>query len=402
MRTIEEAAAEHANNSLKASSRNVQCSAVNTFNAFAWAYRTERPVMWMAPSGLLDTPAFVHNEITLCLFATYMLLINLSSDTTSAYLSLVRTHFKTQMMCPLTLKEWEIRLPMLLRGIKRMHSRVRKGRLGLRAHHHRSMRAIVGPPVTEVECMQDAMLCLGREGLARGQEMVPAKSNGFDAANHMTVGDIKFKESQAGQEYMEGWIRPLKKGLAATEKLPVPLPRGDGIADAYSAVQRYLSVRRARCGFVDDIEPLFPRVTTGSLRALVKAVCAWLGLDPSKFGCHSLRIGGGTDHFAAETPALALQISGRWDSDIFKADSPPPPPPTPAPPACHPPPPFLTGVVTEGVVPNRSNTGAVTGGRGVGQIEHGCGDRGRGAGQIEHGCGDRGGAWCRTGRTRVR
>jgi hypothetical protein len=60
-------------------------------------------------------------------------------------------------------------------------------------------------------------------------------------------------------------------------------------------------------------------VRTGHILKLLKDAIRVLGLDPTEFGTHSLRIGGGTDHFVGGTPPLELQIAGRWDSDIWQA-----------------------------------------------------------------------------------
>ena len=42
-----------------------------------------------------------------------------------------------------------------------------------------------------------------------------------------------------------------------------------------------------------------------------------IGLDPKDLGAHSGRFGGATDLFAANVPPVAIQIAGRWDSDIW-------------------------------------------------------------------------------------
>ena len=41
------------------------------------------------------------------------------------------------------------------------------------------------------------------------------------------------------------------------------------------------------------------------------------GLDPARFGAHSLRIGGATAALAAGLSPAAIRAAGRWGSDIW-------------------------------------------------------------------------------------
>jgi hypothetical protein len=42
-----------------------------------------------------------------------------------------------------------------------------------------------------------------------------------------------------------------------------------------------------------------------------------LGLNPARFGAHSLRIGGATAGLAADLSPAALRAAGRWASDVY-------------------------------------------------------------------------------------
>ena len=53
------------------------------------------------------------------------------------------------------------------------------------------------------------------------------------------------------------------------------------------------------------------------LRDEVKAIMAALGLDPSLYGAHSLRIGGATAALAAGVPPSLIRLMGRWSSDVY-------------------------------------------------------------------------------------
>ena len=94
--------------------------------------------------------------------------------------------------------------------------------------------------------------------------MCPNKAADMDPAKHMTVGDVDLASadgnplvSEDGIEYIQVWLFPAKKGTSANEKVPVPLPKGDGIADAFSCLKRYLRDRTAREGTLKADAPLF-------------------------------------------------------------------------------------------------------------------------------------------------
>jgi hypothetical protein len=44
---------------------------------------------------------------------------------------------------------------------------------------------------------------------------------------------------------------------------------------------------------------------------------ASIGLDPARFGAHSLRIGGTTAALAAGLSPAAIRAAGRWASDVY-------------------------------------------------------------------------------------
>ena len=49
---------------------------------------------------------------------------------------------------------------------------------------------------------------------------------------------------------------------------------------------------------------------------MVKWLMASIGLDPNKFGAHSLRIGGATAALAAGVSPAQIRLLGRWSSDV--------------------------------------------------------------------------------------
>ena len=59
-------------------------------------------------------------------------------------------------------------------------------------------------------------------------------------------------------------------------------------------------------------------VTVGNLRRVIKQLMEQLGLDPRRFGAHSLRIGGATAALAAGLSPAAIRAAGRWGSDVYQ------------------------------------------------------------------------------------
>jgi hypothetical protein len=51
---------------------------------------------------------------------------------------------------------------------------------------------------------------------------------------------------------------------------------------------------------------------------MVKALMSALGLDATKYGAHSLRIGGATAALAAGMSPATIRAAGRWSSDIYQ------------------------------------------------------------------------------------
>jgi len=73
----------------------------------------------------------------------------------------------------------------------------------------------------------------------------------------------------------------------------------------------------------EAITPLFrlahgTAVTIGELRRVIKTLMERVGLDPRRFGVHSLRIGGATAALAAGLSPAQIRAAGRWGSDVYQ------------------------------------------------------------------------------------
>ena len=122
--------------------------------------------------------------------------------------------------------------------------------------------------------------------------------------------------------YVVLMMRPCKNGKYLRGKtVPIVLAGGGTLIDPVSALWELYAgdpVPEA----VEHVTPLFrlrSRGTTGSLtvdqvRFEVKTLMSSLGLDPARFGAHSLRIGGATAAAAAGVPPSVIRVMGRWNS----------------------------------------------------------------------------------------
>jgi hypothetical protein len=90
---------------------------------------------------------------------------------------------------------------------------------------------------------------------------------------------------------------------------------------AATELLRWKSERRS-LGLPDD-GPFFchadgSMITVHQIRDIVKALMQAAGLDPRRYGAHSLRIGGATAALAAGVPPQLIRLMGRWSSDIYQ------------------------------------------------------------------------------------
>ena len=309
----------------KAASRATRAAALAAFAVFREKYEPQRPVMVMRPRIVGDLEASCHNEYSLMLFACWMSELGYAANTCTNYTSLVKVGLGLDMGCNIVFTEASTRLPKLLRGLRRMIGDVRRRRLGWRALNQRQLREAIGPVRGVLDATDEALLTCAREGLLRARELGPESAGAFDATRDPVCGDVSFETSP--EPHMVISIFPAKKAPGCNSKVPTLYPHSTDPTSAYAAVSRMLEERKAE-GTWGLSAPLFwvagarssgrAPATTQYVRGLFKRAAKAIGLDPADYGGHSGRIGGATDHFAAGTPAIEIQIIGRWDSDIWQ------------------------------------------------------------------------------------
>jgi len=280
--------------------------------------KEEREDMLLAPRFAGDLEASLHNETSLMMFAAWMLKQGLAASTVGTYLSLTKTNLGTTFGWALTCKELEMRLPKLLKGIRRMHKRIRKKRLGWRAVYERDLAKLIGQPADAEARTQKAIRCTLRQGLLRGADVVPERVALFDAERHSLVSDLEHFPASVHFEQPHFRLRvlPAKKGEQQGKDEFVYLPKGNGVTDAYTALMAMWDDRRA-AGTWQAHAPLWMKPNgetwvVAEVRALFKASGRALGMNTKHLGAHCGRIGGATDLFAEGCDAVLLQMQGRW------------------------------------------------------------------------------------------
>jgi hypothetical protein len=271
--------------------------------------------MLQRPRYYGDIAASLHNETSLILFAGWMHSHDLSPSTVTTYLSLVKTNLALAMGFTLTVRDLELRLPRMLKGLRRLKKLCRKRRLGWRAAYERRIHQAIGPPTDLCGHAQKAMRCTLRQGLMRGADILPEKM--FKVDRHATMGDLEWFEQPSRHARLT--VLPAKKSEQQGKTELVYFPEGDGVTDAYTALKEYLDERLKRCGHELHEAPLFldcagRTAQVKHARALFKASGKVIGIPEGDMGSHAGRIGGATDLFAADAPEALLQMCGRWVS----------------------------------------------------------------------------------------
>ena len=155
-------------------------------------------------------------------------------------------------------------------------------------------------------------------GLLRGAEFALQEGEVFDPSRHLTRADVKFFEKD-GVWYAIIRMRPAKKA-GATKTLPLVLGGGGTLLDPVAALKHLFEIDPVPEEQMATT-PLFRHggaaFTVEGVRAMVKAMMASIGLDPARFGAHSLRIGGATAALAAGLSPAAIRAAGRWASDVY-------------------------------------------------------------------------------------
>ena len=157
-------------------------------------------------------------------------------------------------------------------------------------------------------------------GLLRGCEFGLQDGQVFDPSRHLTRADVKFKTTADGKLYMVVIMRPAKKSPGQQKVVPLLIAAGGSLLDPVRLMQNYLALDPVPAEEA-AATPLFRRgersIYVREVRGMVQQLMKLLGLDPKRYGAHSLRIGGATAAFAAGMSPAAIRAAGRWSSEVY-------------------------------------------------------------------------------------
>ena len=170
-------------------------------------------------------------------------------------------------------------------------------------------------------------------GLMRGCEGCLMDGETFDATQNLVPADVQTVVGGEGGAVVAGGGVERTCVLRMRKRKDLKMLRGkhdkvvlasalDGAffcvvteLEAWLAERRALGIPEGCALFChDDGKPVMVR----ELRDMVKALMGSVGLDPARFGAHSLRIGGATAALAAGVPPALIRIMGRWSSDVYE------------------------------------------------------------------------------------
>ena len=210
----------------------------------------------------------------------------------------------------------------MLNGLARQRGApiARLTRLGARPAALRAGLDSAFPLVNAATANRCALIEVCTAALRRAGELAVGGRWSWRADRHPTRADVKFH----GTQYATVWaVNSKAKGVEALRKLPSRVPWSG----------RYLSPGHMLwllCAVLDPVPesekattPLFRDPATGkaltvkAVRADVRLVMDAAGLDGSKYGAHSMRIGGATALASEGAPVDVIKASGIWSSDAY-------------------------------------------------------------------------------------
>ena len=288
--------------------------------------RSRSPFTRLGPNASLE--AQVEAEQLLMDFALWLAVCQPSGRPISArsiakYVSQIRAwhlrEFRTPICGDLDYKQ----MKDLLRGVCRLVAQPeRRRRWGVRTQDlSKAVRRFLSTDNPE-DAMWAAALQTAFCGLMRGAEFSLQDGEEFNPEIHLTRADLSFRMGSDGLVYVVIMMRPAKGKPGARETVPLILGGGGSLVDAVAALQRMVELDPV-AEEEKAVTPLFRRASGAAIRvpevrAMVKVLMANIGLEPARFGAHSLRIGGATAALAAGVPASAIRVAGRWASDIYE------------------------------------------------------------------------------------
>ncbi len=252
-------------------------------------------------------------EEAVCLFAI-QLARSLSAPTIRVYLAAVRLHHIRMLGS----HPWAagLRLPLVISGIRRQQQRAPAKRTAVTLDLLLEWRAQLQLDRPHDATVWAAILTAFFGLLRVSEYTLPARS-AFDAARHLTRGDVSFLRDRSGAVHaMELHVKFAKAAQLGSDT-PVPFAVQGGPLCPVAAIAHLLRLRPGA-----PTEPLFALATGPLSTPAFNAAFAGLVSNSSARGslttAHSLRIGGAMALHTAGAPDTVLQGIGRWRSGAFR------------------------------------------------------------------------------------
>jgi hypothetical protein len=164
-------------------------------------------------------------------------------------------------------------------------------------------------------------------GMMRGCEVALMEGEEFEAEQHLVPADVEVVgPRKPTRDELRARLRMRKRKdlrvLRGKHDVVILAAALDAAAfDVVEELEAWLAERRALG--IPETQMLFCHedgspLTVRQLRDAVKGMMAAIGLDPARFGAHSLRIGGATAALAAGVTPSLIRIMGRWSSDVYE------------------------------------------------------------------------------------
>ena len=176
-------------------------------------------------------------------------------------------------------------------------------------------------PTVPEDAMWRAACTMGFTGLMRAAEFALQSGQAWDPEMHLTRADVKVYTRSDGSRYLILTFRPAKR-RGQRKVVPLLLGGGGSLLDPVAAYEAMVAADPVPARELATT-PLFRRangsaIKVAEVRGMVKLLMSSLGLDPARFGAHSLRIGGASAALAAGMGPAAIRAAGRWSSDIYE------------------------------------------------------------------------------------
>jgi hypothetical protein len=246
-----------------------------------------------------------------------------SAASCSQYTSEARGGYRRKRRTRLGLPVESSRIPDLVKGCSRMHTQPpKRKRFGVSPRQLAAGWKAVG-----ASRMVRAATATALVGMMRGCEVALMDGETFEAEQHLVPADVEVVgPRQPTRDELRARLRMRKRKdlrvLRGKHDVVILAAALDAAAfDVVEELESWLAERRALG--IPETHMLFchedgSALTVRQLRDAVKGMMAAIGLDPARFGAHSLRIGGATAALAAGVSPSLIRIMGRWSSDVYE------------------------------------------------------------------------------------